>query len=50
MKNICNAVLSWLLWLAGNTAPNPLVGSIVVHNNIIIGEGYHERYGRHMPK
>lgn len=34
------------LMAGGNTAPNPLVGSIVVHNNIIIGEGYHERYGQ----
>jgi diaminohydroxyphosphoribosylaminopyrimidine deaminase/5-amino-6-(5-phosphoribosylamino)uracil reductase len=29
----------------GNVAPNPLVGSIVVHNNKIIGEGYHQQYG-----
>jgi diaminohydroxyphosphoribosylaminopyrimidine deaminase/5-amino-6-(5-phosphoribosylamino)uracil reductase len=25
--------------------PNPLVGSVIVHNNSIIGEGYHEKYG-----
>jgi diaminohydroxyphosphoribosylaminopyrimidine deaminase/5-amino-6-(5-phosphoribosylamino)uracil reductase len=30
----------------GNTAPNPLVGSVIVYNDSIIGEGYHERYGR----
>lgn len=29
----------------GHVAPNPLVGAVVVHNGIIIGEGYHERYG-----
>lgn len=29
----------------GNVAPNPLVGSVVVHNGCIIGEGYHEKYG-----
>ncbi|MDP4688018.1 MAG: bifunctional diaminohydroxyphosphoribosylaminopyrimidine deaminase/5-amino-6-(5-phosphoribosylamino)uracil reductase RibD [Salibacteraceae bacterium] len=29
----------------GNTAPNPLVGSIIVHQNQIIGEGYHQQYG-----
>lgn len=29
----------------GNTYPNPLVGSIIVHNNIIIGEGYHRKAG-----
>ncbi len=26
-------------------APNPLVGSVLVYNDRIIGEGYHERYG-----
>lgn len=29
----------------GNTAPNPLVGSVIVHNERIIGEGYHRCYG-----
>ena len=29
----------------GYTAPNPLVGSVVVHNNTIIGEGFHRKYG-----
>ena len=29
----------------GNVAPNPMVGSVIVHNNIIIGEGYHMQYG-----
>lgn len=28
-----------------NVAPNPLVGSVVVHNNKIIGEGFHQKYG-----
>lgn len=28
-----------------NTAPNPMVGAVLVHNNRIIGEGYHEIYG-----
>lgn len=27
------------------TAPNPMVGAVVVHNNRIIGEGYHRHYG-----
>ncbi len=26
-------------------APNPMVGSVIVHNNKIIGEGYHEKCG-----
>jgi len=30
----------------GNTAPNPMVGCVIVHNGIIIGEGYHEMYGK----
>ena len=29
-----------------NVAPNPMVGCVIVHNNIIIGEGYHEHYGQ----
>lgn len=29
----------------GHTAPNPLVGSVIVHDNKIIGEGYHQKYG-----
>lgn len=28
-----------------NVAPNPLVGALIVHNERIIGEGYHQRYG-----
>lgn len=31
---------------AGYTAPNPLVGAVLVHNEKIIGEGYHELYGQ----
>ncbi len=30
---------------AGSTAPNPMVGAVLVYNDSIIGEGYHERYG-----
>jgi diaminohydroxyphosphoribosylaminopyrimidine deaminase/5-amino-6-(5-phosphoribosylamino)uracil reductase len=29
----------------GCTAPNPLVGAVVVHDGLIIGEGYHLRAG-----
>lgn len=28
-----------------NTAPNPMVGAVIVHNDTIIGEGYHIRCG-----
>jgi diaminohydroxyphosphoribosylaminopyrimidine deaminase/5-amino-6-(5-phosphoribosylamino)uracil reductase len=30
---------------AGRVAPNPLVGCVLVKNNRIIGEGYHQQYG-----
>ena len=30
---------------SGYTAPNPLVGAVLVHDGRIIGEGYHARYG-----
>ncbi len=30
---------------AGKVAPNPMVGAVVVHNDRIIGEGYHQKYG-----
>jgi diaminohydroxyphosphoribosylaminopyrimidine deaminase/5-amino-6-(5-phosphoribosylamino)uracil reductase len=29
----------------GHTAPNPMVGAILVHNDRIIGEGWHHYYG-----
>lgn len=29
----------------GNVAPNPMVGCVIVCNNQIIAEGYHEQYG-----
>jgi diaminohydroxyphosphoribosylaminopyrimidine deaminase/5-amino-6-(5-phosphoribosylamino)uracil reductase len=35
-----------LAWLGrGFTAPNPLVGCVIVHENRIIGEGWHQQYG-----
>ena len=29
----------------GNVSPNPMVGAVIVHNDKIIGEGYHRQYG-----
>lgn len=29
----------------GFTSPNPLVGAVIVYQNRIIGEGYHQQYG-----
>lgn len=31
---------------AGYVSPNPLVGCIIVYDNIIIGEGYHKQFGK----
>lgn len=30
---------------AGNVAPNPMVGAVLVNNDRVIGEGYHQVYG-----
>jgi diaminohydroxyphosphoribosylaminopyrimidine deaminase/5-amino-6-(5-phosphoribosylamino)uracil reductase len=29
----------------GSVSPNPLVGCVITHNNKIIGEGWHKKYG-----
>ncbi len=29
----------------GQTAPNPMVGAVVVRGDTVVGEGYHERFG-----
>ena len=31
---------------AGNVAPNPMVGAVLVYKNSIIAEGYHQQYGQ----
>lgn len=31
----------------GHTSPNPIVGCVIVKNNKIIAEGYHEAYGKY---
>ena len=30
---------------AGSVSPNPMVGAVLVHDNQISGEGYHQKYG-----
>ena len=30
----------------GNVSPNPMVGSVIVHRDKIIGEGFHQKYGQ----
>ena len=31
---------------AGYVAPNPMVGAVLVYNDRIIGEGFHQQYGQ----
>ncbi|WP_462265555.1 bifunctional diaminohydroxyphosphoribosylaminopyrimidine deaminase/5-amino-6-(5-phosphoribosylamino)uracil reductase RibD [Mucilaginibacter sp.] len=31
---------------AGQVSPNPMVGAVIVYQNTIIGEGYHQQYGK----
>lgn len=31
---------------AGSVSPNPMVGCVIVHDEIIIGKGFHEKYGQ----
>lgn len=31
---------------SGSVAPNPLVGCVIIHDNKIIGEGWHQAYGQ----
>ena len=31
----------------GQVSPNPMVGCVIVHNDKIIGEGFHQKYGSH---
>ncbi len=31
---------------AGHVAPNPMVGAVLVYNDRVIGEGYHQQYGQ----
>ncbi|MFT3747963.1 MAG: bifunctional diaminohydroxyphosphoribosylaminopyrimidine deaminase/5-amino-6-(5-phosphoribosylamino)uracil reductase RibD [Agriterribacter sp.] len=41
-----NRCLQLAALAAGNTAPNPMVGAVLVHEGRIIGEGYHKVYGQ----
>jgi diaminohydroxyphosphoribosylaminopyrimidine deaminase/5-amino-6-(5-phosphoribosylamino)uracil reductase len=31
---------------SGRVAPNPMVGAVLVHDGTVIGEGYHQAYGK----
>ncbi|MCC6289473.1 MAG: bifunctional diaminohydroxyphosphoribosylaminopyrimidine deaminase/5-amino-6-(5-phosphoribosylamino)uracil reductase RibD [Chitinophagaceae bacterium] len=41
-----NRCLQLAALAAGNVAPNPMVGAVLVHEGRIIGEGYHKVYGQ----
>ena len=30
---------------SGNVAPNPMVGAVMVYEDKVIGEGFHQQYG-----
>ncbi len=49
MSNVDQMYMSRAIELAkygiGKTAPNPIVGAVIVKDGRIIGEGYHERFG-----
>lgn len=40
-----NRCITLAQYSKGKTAPNPMVGAVVVYNDKIIGEGYHKGYG-----
>ncbi len=44
-ENYINRCLELARLGKGITAPNPMVGSVIVYNDSIIGEGYHQIYG-----
>src|SRR6185437_13143859 len=39
-------VLELAMLGSGNVISNPMVGCVIVKDDVIIGEGYHERYGQ----
>lgn len=44
-ENYINRCLELARLGAGNDAPNPMVGAVLVYNNRIIGEGFHKKFG-----
>lgn len=40
-----NSCIELALQGLGNVAPNPMVGCVIVHDNKIIAEGFHSKYG-----
>lgn len=50
MENIHEYIMQRCMQLAklgmGKVAPNPMVGAVLLYKDKIIGEGYHEQYGK----
>jgi len=44
-KKYMNRCLQLARLGAGSVSPNPMVGSVIVHGEKIIGEGFHQKYG-----
>ncbi|MXV52171.1 bifunctional diaminohydroxyphosphoribosylaminopyrimidine deaminase/5-amino-6-(5-phosphoribosylamino)uracil reductase RibD [Pedobacter sp. HMF7647] len=40
-----NRCIELALLAAGNVSPNPMVGAVIVHQDRIIGEGFHQQFG-----
>jgi len=45
-KDYMQRCIALALHGAGSVSPNPMVGSVLVHNGRVIGEGWHRRYGQ----
>ena len=45
MIHIWSAASNWFVG-SRSVAPNPMVGVVLVHDDNIIGEGYHQQYGQ----
>ena len=45
MRKYMQRALELAAFGIGNVAPNPLVGCVIVHNDKIIGEGWHSKFG-----
>lgn len=46
MKTFIQRAIDLALKAKGQTSPNPIVGAVIVKNNKIIAEGFHEKAGR----
>lgn len=45
--NYINKCIALAIKGSKKVSPNPMVGAILVHNDVIIGRGYHKKFGGH---